>query len=122
MPAVQGACAVIHYHGGPITPLDVARSVWTTRHAFVSFERPEQVALAAEICQSFALDNGAFSAWRQGGALDVAGYARFVDEWRRHPAFDWALIPDVIDGSEQDNDAMLARWREEGGSLLTDVP
>jgi hypothetical protein len=39
----------------------VAHATWTRRHAFVSFERPEQVALAAEICQSFALDNGAFS-------------------------------------------------------------
>lgn len=102
---------MIHYHGGPITPLDVARTVWTGRHAFVSFERPEQIALAAEVCQSFAIDNGAFSHWRAGcGRIDEEAYADFVNEWCQHPGFDWCLIPDVIDGSEADNDDAVARW------------
>lgn len=109
---------MIHYHGGPVTPLAVAAAVWSGRHAFVSYERPEQVELAAEVCQSFALDNGAFSKWRQGGQLDVAGYVAWVNEWKRHPGFDWALIPDVIDGSEEDNDFMFARYHQAGGDLL----
>lgn len=113
---------MIHYHGGPITPLSVAHATWTRRHAFVSFERPEQIALAAEVCQSFALDNGAFSVWKRGATLDVQGYARWVDEWRQHPGFDFALIPDVVDGGEAENDAMFARWRQAGGRLLEDVP
>jgi hypothetical protein len=57
---------VIHYHGGPITPQTAAIALWTRRHAMVSFARPDQMALAAEVCQSFALDNGAFSLWRAG--------------------------------------------------------
>jgi hypothetical protein len=113
---------MIHYHGGPITPLSVAHAVWKRRHAFVSFERPEQVAFAAEICQSFAIDNGAFSVWRRGAQLDVKGYVEFVDEWRRHPGFDWCLIPDVIDGTEADNDRMFAEYKQAGGDLLRDVP
>lgn len=113
---------MIHYHGGPITPLPVAHAVWAARHAFVSFERPEQVGFAAEICQSFALDNGAFSVWRQGGALDVPGYVTWVNTWRLHPGFDWALIPDVIDGSEEDNDAMMAQYADHGGDLRCSVP
>lgn len=113
---------MIHYHGGPITPLTVARAVWTTRHGFVSFEHPDQIAFAAEICQSFALDNGAFSAWRRGTALDVPAYVAFVQEWEKHPGFDWALIPDVIDGNEADNDRMFALYRVAGGNLLAGVP
>lgn len=113
---------MIHYHGGPITPMSVAIDVWTTRHAFVSYERPEQIALAAEVCQSFALDNGAFSVWKRGATLDVAGYVAWVKEWEKHPGFDWALIPDAIDGTEDDNDRLFSAYREAGGNLLAGVP
>lgn len=107
---------MIHYHGGPVTPLVAASAVWTCRHAFVSFEAPEQIAFAAEVCQSFALDNGAFSVWRRGAKLDVSGYMEWVNHWCRHPGFDWALIPDVIDGDERSNDALIDRWM--GGPAL----
>lgn len=113
---------MIHYHGGPITPLTVASAAWTARHAFVSFERPEQIALAAEICQSFALDNGAYSVWKRGAVLDVKGYVAWVEEWRRHPGFDWALIPDAIDGTEDENDRLFGQYMNAGGDLLASVP
>jgi hypothetical protein len=113
---------VIHYHGGPITPMNVALAVWTGRHAFVSYERPDQIALAAEVCQSFALDNGAFSVWKQGGTMDVKGYVQWVHKWDRHPGFDFALIPDVIDGDEEANDLMFAEYMMAGGDLLHSVP
>lgn len=101
---------MIAYHGGPITPADVARQLWTRRHAFVSYEHPDQLQIAAEVAQSFALDNGAFSAWKRGAAVDWAGYIDFVTDWMRHPGFDFAVIPDVIDGGEQENDELLDRW------------
>lgn len=113
---------MIHYHGGPITPLTVAQAVWKGRHAFVSFAWPGQAALAFELCQSVALDNGAFTIWKQGGTMDVAGYVAWVNEWKRHPGFDWALIPDVIDGTEADNDMMFGKYRDAGGELLSSVP
>jgi hypothetical protein len=113
---------MLAYHGGPITPLTVAAAVWTARHAFVSFEYPDQVAFAAECCQSFAIDNGAFTAWKQGGSVDVPAYVAFVNEWKRHPGFDWCLIPDVIDGTEEDNDRMFGTFRNAGGDLLRSVP
>ena len=113
---------MIHYHGGPITPLSVAHAVWKRRHAFVSFEWPDQIAFAAELCQSFAIDNGAFSVWQRGGALDLKGYIAFVDEWKRHPGFDWCLIPDAIGGTETDNARLTAEYRELGGDLSVSVP
>lgn len=64
----------------------------------------------AEACQSFVLDNGAFTVWKQGGQLDVTGYMQWVLEWHRHPGFDWALIPDVIEGTEKENDDLVKAW------------
>lgn len=113
---------MIHYHGGPIVPIAVASAVWKGRHAFVSYEEPKQVALAAEVCQTFALDNGAFSVWRRGARMDVKGYVRFVNEWKQHPGCDWALIPDVIDGTEEDNYRMFSEYMMAGGDLLRSVP
>lgn len=113
---------MIHYHGGPVTPSTAAIALWQRRHAMVSFANPEQVALAAEVCQSFALDNGAYTIWRQGGTLDVASYVAWINTWKQHPAFDWALIPDVIDGDEATNDLMFAEYRSAGGDLLAGVP
>ncbi|EOZ5126565.1 hypothetical protein ABL975_17270 [Pseudomonas aeruginosa] len=104
---------MIHYHGTPIggTRQDAARFL-AGRHALVPFPRQDDVAIVAEVCQSFCFDNGAFSVWKKGGTLDVESYLRWVDDWRRHPGFDWALIPDVIDGDEADNDRLLEQWPE----------
>lgn len=101
---------MIHYHGGPITPDTVALKAWKGRHAFVSFAHPSQIKLAAQITQSFSLDNGAFSLWKARKAVNWSGYYEFVENWRRHPGFDFAVVPDVIEGSEQDNDALAAEW------------
>ena len=101
---------MIHYHGGPITPEVAALRAWSGRHAFVSFAHPYQITLAASICQSFALDNGAFTFWKQGGSLDLPGYYAWSGEWLNHPACDWAVIPDVIGGIEEENDDLLHDW------------
>lgn len=113
---------VIHYHGGPITPVSAAVSAWSCRHAFVSFEHPGQVSVAAEVAQSFALDNGAYSAWRAGRSCDFSGYVDWVEEWMRHPGFDWALIPDVIAGDEQENDNLVSLWLGLAHGARTGVP
>jgi hypothetical protein len=76
----------------------------------ISFAHPDQLPLAAEVSQSFALDNGAFSFWRGGEKPEWADYYGWVDEWCCHPGFDWAVIPDVIDGDENENDALVKVW------------
>jgi hypothetical protein len=91
---------MIHYHGTPIGgPRKDAARFLAGRHALVPFSYPDDIGIVAEVCQSFCLDNGAFTVWKQGGKLDVDGYIRWVAEWHRHPGFDFALIPDVIDGT-----------------------
>lgn len=102
---------MIPYHGTPITPESVAAEVLKGRHAFVSFRHPGQLGIALEVCQSVALDNGAFSAWRAGEPVtDWAEFYAWAGDLLRHPSVDWAIIPDVIDGTEADNDALLAEW------------
>jgi len=102
---------MIHYHGTPIggSRQDTARFL-VGRHALIPYPRQDDVGIAAEVCQSFVFDNGAFTIWKQGGRLDVEGYVAWCDVWHRHPGFDWALIPDVIEGDEAENDALLADW------------
>lgn len=102
---------MIHYHGTPIggSRQDAARFL-AGRHALVPFPRKDDMGVVAETCQSFVFDNGAFSVWKKGGQLDVDGYTRWVDDWCRHPGFDWALIPDVIEGDEAANDGLLEAW------------
>lgn len=68
------------------------------------------MGLAAEHCQSFALDNGAFTFWKRGGGVCWTDYYLWVLRWRTHPGFDFAVVPDVIDGSEEENDTLLAEW------------
>lgn len=101
---------MIHYHGGPITPEPCAIRAWSGRHAFISFAHPNQLALAAHVTQSFALDNGAFSLWKAGKDTNWPAYYAWVKEWRTHPGFDFAVVPDVIAGSEDENDALAEAW------------
>lgn len=101
---------MIHYHGGPITPATCALKVWTARHAFISFAATQQMTLAASVSQSFALDNGAFTFWKQGVGTRWDDYYQWVNVWRTHPGFDFAVVPDVIEGSEAENDELAAKW------------
>jgi len=104
---------LIPYHGTPIggTRQDVARFL-VGRHALVPFPRPDDLGVVAEVCKTFVFDNGAFSVWKRGGELDVPGYLAWVRDWCRHPGFSWALIPDVIEGDEQANDALISQFED----------
>ena len=107
---------MIHYHGTPIggTRVDAARFLMG-RHALVSFYRPDDIGAVMECCKSFVLDNGAFSHWRAGkGDIDFVFYKKWVEGIYQHPGFEWCLIPDKIDGTEQENKDLVDRWVNEG--------
>lgn len=100
---------MIHYHGTPLTPESAAASVFAGRHAMVSFANPEQMPLMMEVCQSVAADNGAFPKWRAGQKVeDWEPFYEWIEQWLMHPSFDWFLIPDVIDGGEDENDELIS--------------
>jgi hypothetical protein len=102
---------MVHYHGTPFggSNIDCAR-FFQGRHACVPFRFQQHIGIVAEVCQSMMLDNSAFSAWTRGEEVDFSAYIEWVFEWHRHPAFDFAIIPDVIDGGTEENDALVKAW------------
>ena len=102
---------MIPYHGGPFSDQAIAADIYRGRHAMVSFARPEQLAWISDLARSFAVDNGAFSAWKSRSPVKGWDtYYRWVERWKCHPAFDFAVIPDLIEGTEEQNDHLLAEW------------
>jgi hypothetical protein len=99
---------VIHYHGTPITPASVLGQL-AGRSFCVSFAHPDQVETVHTIGQSVMLDNGAFSSWRQHTPTDWPGYYSWCERWLEYQST-WAVIPDVIDGTAEDNDALIRQW------------
>jgi hypothetical protein len=104
---------VIKYHGTPFsgTKSEAAEAL-IGRHAFVSFAAPDQLGVCLDVCQSVALDNGAFSAWKSGKKIEWDEYFKWAQKLLRHPRIDWAIIPDVIDGDEEANLKLIARWAQ----------
>jgi hypothetical protein len=98
----------IHYHGTPITPRAVLDSL-AGRCFTVSFARDDDVKHVHQIGQSVMLDNGAFSAWTNDHLPDWSAYYRWVEPWLAWHTT-WAVIPDVIDGDEAANDALVDLW------------
>jgi len=100
-----------HYHGGPATPETAAVRLYTNAHCFPSFARLDQLALILDVCATMAIDNGGFSAWTSGNPItDWEPFYELIAELHRYPQFDFAVIPDVIDGDEAANDALLEQW------------
>lgn len=99
----------IHYHGLPLTPevmlLDLAG-----KHVCISFAtvRQKQLDTSLRVMQSIMFDNGAFSAHQQGGELDIDAYYAWLLPILRHPH--WAVVPDVIDGTVDQQREMVATW------------
>jgi hypothetical protein len=103
---------VIHYHGTPIggSRQDVARFLMG-RHALVPFARPDDLPAVMECAQSFVVDNSAYSIWKAGrGRIDFDAYMDFVRRIWRSPSFEWCLIPDAIDGTEEENARLVHEW------------
>lgn len=98
----------MHYHGTPITPRERLYEL-AGRCFCVSFAEPRDVRVCHEIGQSVMLDNGAFTFWRGGAAPDWQAFYAWAEPWLDYPTT-WAVIPDVIDGSEEDNDRLLVEW------------
>jgi hypothetical protein len=100
---------MIHYHGTRIAVSDdqVAR-ILKSKHAFVSYADTSQLSIVKEVCQSWALDNGAFSFWKSGKQINFDDYFKFIEEVSG-PSMDFFIIPDVIGGTEEENDDLISQ-------------
>lgn len=109
---------MIFYHGTPIggSKTDAAMFL-TNKHGLVSFANQGHMEQVAECCSSFVLDNGAFTFWNGGKTPDWDKYYQWVEKWAVHPGFDWHLIPDIIDGSEDDNWRLMFHYHKEAAKF-----
>lgn len=101
----------VHYHGLPITPNAALREL-AGRNFCVRYGAHSQAAIAHEIGQLTMLDNGAFSHWTRGGKMNdewIRGYVEWAEPWLDYKTC-WAVIPDVIGGTAEDNDLLIAKW------------
>lgn len=83
------------------------------RNFCVSYAAPNDIERAHEVGQSVMLDNGAFTFWRKGVSTSPewwSRYAAWVEPWLDYPTT-WCVIPDVIGGTEEENDRLIFSWR-----------
>jgi hypothetical protein len=98
---------MLHYHGTPITPKPALEAM-AGQHFCVSYFRPDSLKTCLRIGQSLMLDNGAFSCKTRGVAFDLRGFYDWLDPLLAHPH--WAVVPDVIDGSVEQQREMVKTW------------
>jgi hypothetical protein len=102
---------MIHYHGTPVSSRLNASKILNGKHALIPHPCPSYLEVAAEVCQSFVLDNGVFSHFTAGTPKTEWGdYYKWAEKCLKIPSCDWALIPDVIGGDAEQNDALLSQW------------
>lgn len=110
---------MIHYHGGVLHTGAIPYEAYAGRHFCVSFAYPEKMELYHQIGQSVCVDNGAFSLWKEGRPVDFPAFYEWVEPWLAYQTT-WAIIPDVMDGTEEENDQLIAEWpfdREKGAPV-----
>lgn len=113
----------IHYHGTPLTPRD---QLWKMagKNFCVSFANPGDAEICLRIGQSVMWDNGAFSLYTKGKAVNWSAFYGWLEPRLGHPH--WAVIPDVIDGDVEANAQLVRQWpfRKELGAPVwhTDEP
>ncbi len=110
----------IHFHGGPIwagkggSNDELIKALYRNGGAFISFARPGQLKKIALFPSDIRLDNGAYSDWNKArknkrrvdwNARRIKFYD-FVGQW--YSRIEWFLVPDVIEGTEEENDAQLS--------------
>lgn len=103
---------MIHYHGTPLTPRSELRKM-AGKNFCVSYANPADADWCLAYGQSVMWDNGAFTAHQKaqkgtGTPLDAAAFAAWVEPRLGHPH--WAVVPDVIDGGVEEQQALIAEW------------
>ena len=98
---------MIHYHGTPLTPQREMEKM-AGKHFCVSFANPQNADWCLKNAQSVMWDNGAFTAFTRKQTFDKEGYIRWLEPRLGHPH--WAVVPDVIGGTVQEQKDMLRGW------------
>lgn len=98
---------MLHYHGTPITPVGEL-AVLSGRNFCVSFAAPQDLNLCLKLGQALMFDSGAFTVWKNGGSINIDEYCQWLSSILSPPH--WAVVPDIIDGGEEENRRLAKRW------------
>ena len=98
---------MIHYHGTPLTPRAELLKM-AGKNFCVSFANPGDADWCLTHGQSVMWDSGAFTAFTQGQVVDWMRYFDWLEPRLGHPH--WGIIPDVIDGTQEDQEQLVAQW------------
>lgn len=98
---------MIHYHGTPLTPRSELLKM-AGKHFCVSFANPNDADWCLANGQSVMWDNGGFTAFTKGKEVDWAKYYAWLEARLGHPH--WAVVPDVIDGTVEQQRELVAQW------------
>lgn len=98
---------MLHYHGTPLTPRSELEKL-AGKHFCVSFAAPQDADWCLRHGQSVMWDSGAFSAFTRGHEVRWTEYYHWLEA--RLGGENWAVIPDVIDGTMEDQRALVGEW------------
>lgn len=91
-----------------MSPMSVFNEAMDGRNCLIPFPRPDDYKRADKICNKIIIDNGAFTIWRKGGEADWDKYYEWLKE--RIDQIEFFFIPDVIDGTEEENDNLISEY------------
>lgn len=97
---------MIKYHGTPMTnPYGLLEKVSEYDVNFlVSWANKQDINKIVKLGNKFILDNGAFTFWKKKKNINWKEYYKWVN---KYPQRDNFFIPDIIDGTELENDKLL---------------
>lgn len=100
-----------HFHGTPVwgDKGSVHRIAVSGAGACVSHFRPDQLHASLQYAENVMLDNGAFSFWKNGQKPDWFKFYSDLDDVYDNPNLTFFIIPDVVEGGEDDNDLLIRR-------------
>lgn len=98
---------MLHYHGTPLTPrLELMKLAG--KHFCVSFADPRDADWCLVHAQSVMWDNGAFTQFTKGKLVNWEEFYAWLEPRLGHPH--WAVVPDVIDGTVEQNLNLIKQW------------
>ena len=108
------------YHGTPITPKSVFEKYMPDKNVLISYAHKGDFNRAVQLSNKIIIDNGAFSFWNKKKKVNWSEYYKWVSD--RINKIDYYFIPDVIDGTELENDELIANFFDNNikGSELYD--
>ena len=106
---LHSRCLMEKYHGTPISPRETGMMRMKGRNFCVSFAAPRDAENALTFGQRVMFDSGEFSNFTKGKAPNHPAYMQWLQDKLYHPH--WALVPDIIGGSVDDQREVMKSWR-----------